>query len=239
MPAPTLTTGCLALPPSRGAQPRHDDVGALSSAHVLSIEDAAAIASFPRTYFAGVTSRSIAGRLIGNSVPPPMMAVVARWCTRLLSSPIQCGAGTLPKPRTVPMRSSERMSRMNKLVSAGLGDLGAKVEGNELRYVAGRDVRGDKLLMNVMGWCPPAGWTLLLRERIGTSRCANAAPLDDMYLYQPGVAQPFRSFKQAMRSEARKDNVWRVGKACSRSSSVTCLRGEPATRRERCRREPT
>ena len=206
MPAPTLTTGCLALPPSRGAQPRHDDVGALSSAHVLSIEDAAAIASFPRTYFAAVTSRTLAGRLIGNSVPPAMMAVVASWCMRLLSSPIVHGSGTLTQPQIthiVPLHSSKRRSRMNRLLSAGLDSHGARLEGNDLRYVLGMDTTGDKLVNNVIGWSPPAGWTLLLRERNGNSRCAKkAAPLDDLYLYQPGVEQPFRSCKQALRAVA-------------------------------------
>ena len=55
-PAPTLTTGCLAMPPSQYT-PRHDDAGSLGEAHVLSIDDAARIASFPSGYFGGMGSR--------------------------------------------------------------------------------------------------------------------------------------------------------------------------------------
>ena len=61
------------------------------------------------------------------------------------------------------------------------------------------------LVEAVLGWRPPAQWQLRLRGRRDVARRAAHAPLDDLYLTAPGVAQPFRSCKQAARSAARAD----------------------------------
>ena len=211
-PAPTLTTGCLAMPPSQYT-PRHDDAGSLGEAHVLSIDDAARLASFPSGYFGGMGSRRVAGRLIGNCVPPKMMEVVAGWCMRLVASP--SAGGRAVTPARTP-RSNGKKPRMWRLVEGGLLNHGAVLlEGDTmLRYVCGEE-EGDAVLEAVLGWRGPSGWRVQLTMRREETMGKGQFLRDDLLLTAPGVAQPFRSFKQAMRSEARKDNVSRVGKeAC-------------------------
>lgn len=198
-PAPTLTTGCLALPPSQ-CTPRHDDAGALSEAHVLRIDDAARIASFPSGYFDAVTSRRVAGRLIGNCVPPAMMQVVASWCMRLVTSPAVGGCSVTPAPTP---RSNGKKPRMWRLVEGGLLDHGAVLLDGDtmLLYVCG-DGKGDAVLEAVLGWRVASGWQVQLMMRREETMGKGQFLRDDLLLTAPGVAQPFRSYKQAMRSKA-------------------------------------
>ena len=198
-PAPSLSKVCLSLPPSQYTR-RHDDAGPLSKAHVLSIGEAAALASYPPGYFDGF-DRSEAGRMIGSSAPPAVWALAAAWCRRLVASPVVEGVVT-PQRHVVP-RSCYRRSRIEKLLVAGFLDHGAEMDGNALRYVCGHTDRGDALVEHVLGWCPPLGWVMLLRGRSGASRSLTSAPLDDLSLTQPGVGQPYRSCGQAIRSLER------------------------------------
>ena len=196
-PAPTLTTGCLALPPSQYT-PRHDDAGTLGEAHVLSIDDAARLASFPSGYFDGVSSRRVAGRLIGNCVPPATMQVVAAWCMHLVSSPAVDGCSVTPQPAPTA-RPCGMLPRMQRLVQAGLLDHGGVLDGGVLRYTCG-DRKGDAVLEAVLTWRPPSKWVVQLTMRRVVSE--RHAPRDDLLLMAPGVEQPFRSCKQALRAVA-------------------------------------
>ena len=212
-PAPTLTCNCLALPPLQYTA-RHDDAGTIGDARVLSVADAAALSSFAPGYFDGVP-RSVAGRLIGNAVPPRMAAVVARWCARIINSP------AIPSVDAVPpiVRSPPvvRRSRVERLVKVGLLSHGAVLGCEGLRYVCG--TTGDALLESVLGWRPPTGWTLRLVERCNNSRSRVQAPLDDLYLCAPGVDQPFRSCRQALRWVNEHDNPLVPLKCASLTSS--------------------
>ena len=202
-PAPTLMCGCLAMPPLHYT-PRHEDQGSLRKAHNLSVADAAAITSFSVGYFNRV-ARSVAGRLIGNAVPPAMAAIVGTWCFRLLASPVvQLVMQPLHPPPPGTQRSGHRRSRIERLVEAGMLSYGAVLDCEGLHYVCGGE--GDALLQHVLHWRPCAGWTLLLRQRRGSSRSVHA-PLDDLYLTAPGVPQPFRSCKQAVRWAALPKNM--------------------------------
>ena len=192
--APTFTTGCLTPPPPQYIH-RHDDAGPLCEAHVLTVADAAAIASFPTGYFDGARSKTVAGRLIGNCVPPAMMQVVARWCALLLSSPIRVDCTPTVGPAYI--RQCNRQSRVQKLVDGGILKCGAVQDADGLRYVVGGD-EGDSIVEAVMGCKMMAGWTLVVRLRRNESR-NRLAPLDDLLITVPGIAQPFRSCRQVMR----------------------------------------
>lgn len=82
----------------------------------------------------------------------------------------------------------------------GLLDRGGVLDRGVLRYTCGRDSEGDAVLEAVLGWRPPRGWVVqLTMRRVVTER---HAPRDDLLLMAPGVEQPFRSCKQALRAAA-------------------------------------
>ena len=192
-PAPTLRTNCLSVPPAHYSA-RHDDAGPVKRAHVLSVAEAAAIASFPPRYFEGV-SRTAAARYIGNCVPPRMAERVARWCVELLSQPI---VPTPAKYIVSARRQCHRTSRLQRLVDAGLLRAGGTIDQATLRYTGGG--KGDGIVSAVLGASLPRGCVLSLTLRQTPSVSQGQAPLDDLHLYLPGHAQPFRSFRQLSRS---------------------------------------
>ena len=144
-----------------------------------------------------------------------MAAVVARWCARIINSPAIPSVDALPPiVRSPPV---VRRSRVERLVKVGLLSHGAVLGGEGLRYVCG--TTGDALLESVLGWRPPTGWTLRLVERCNNSRSRVQAPLDDLYLCAPGVDQPFRSCRQALRWVNEHDNPLVPLKCASLTSS--------------------
>ena len=197
LPAPTLRCNCLA-PPSCHYQARHDDAGDVSNAHVLSVSEMARIASFPSNYFDGV-SRTAAGRMIGNCVCPCVAQQVAQWCLELLQAPVS--AVHRPIHRVAMRRRAQRVSRLHKLVDSGLLDARAVLTGDgTLIYLGGSSRRGDEIVRRVLGWTPEPAWKVKLVPRRNLSAGGGQAPLDDLYIHVPGVAQPFRSIRQLLRS---------------------------------------
>ena len=195
LPSPTLRCNCLASPPPQ-YEPRLDDAGPLSKAHILSVSEMAKVASFPPGYFEGV-SRTAAGRFIGNCVPPLMAEQVARWCLELLRAPVT----RVDKPVSIVRmrRIANRISRRDRLVDLGLVDTGATLtDDGTLVYVGGSSGRGDAIVERVLGWLPTNGWRVQVRPRRVTS--VGGGPLEDLYVYQPGRSQPFRSIRQLLRS---------------------------------------
>ena len=202
LPAPTLRCNCLSAPPSHYVA-RHDDAGLLSAAHVLSVADAAAISSFPPTYsFEGV-SRRAAGRLIGNCVPPKVAETVGGWLLELLSAtPMPLGEPPKCLLDGRARRVAKRASRLQRLVDAGLLQVGATMDANgALCYES--NARGDALLQSVLGWTLRHSWRLVLKPRCNASASSGQAPLDDLYIFAPGCRQPFRSVRQVERSIGR------------------------------------
>ena len=70
-----------------------------------------------------------------------------------------------------------------------------------LLYVCG-DGKGDAVLEAVLGWRVASGWQVQLMMRREETMGKGQFLRDDLLLTAPGVAQPFRSYKQAMRSKA-------------------------------------
>ena len=194
-PCPTLRCNCLSAPPSVYAA-RHDDAGPASEAHTLSVNEAAAIASFPPNYFDGV-SKTVAAKCIGNCVPPKMMETVARCCMELLQSPRVC----VTKPLCLVTHRSKamRVSRVQRLIDAGLLSVGGVLKDGVLSYTCG-GAKGDAMIAAVLGSAPLRGWRIQLRLRRNASVSDGQAPLDDLFIYLPKITQPFRSFKQLERS---------------------------------------
>ena len=191
-PAMTLRCNCLARKPANYAS-RHDDAGCISEAHNLRPCDVARIASFPGDYF---SPDSPAGRLVGNSVPPNVMATVVGWCKELLMLP------PLSPPRFHPWsipRPSVRVSRLARLVRAGLCAHGAEVKGDTLEYVSDGG-EGDAIVERVLGIRRQTGWSFCVRERGSQSAATpGSVPVDDLKVRVPGVAQTLRTAKQVMR----------------------------------------
>eukprot|EP00966_Prymnesium_polylepis_P221642 5127845-Prymnesium_polylepis.1 len=180
--------------------PRHDDAGSIAEAHVLTVSEMAKVASFDPHYFDSI-SRTAAGRFLGNCVPPRMAEVVGRWCVRLLSSPVT----SIEKPVCIARmrRVVNRISRIHRLVDLGLLDRGATLsDDGTLIYIGGTSGRGDLVVERVLRWAPELGWRIQLKPRCATSVGAGQAPLDDLHVYQPGRAQPYRSIRQLIRSMA-------------------------------------
>ena len=176
---------------------RHDDAGPLSEAHVLSVSEAAAIASFPPRYFEGV-NKTAAARMIGNCVPPKMMEVVARWCMALLQSPRV--SITKPLCLVTHRRKAVRVSRVQRLIDTGLLSVGGVLRDGVLSYTGGQSAKGDAIIASVLGTAPKRGWRIQLRLRPNATVSDGQAPLDDLWIYAPGQAQPFRSLRQLQRS---------------------------------------
>ena len=196
-PAPTLRCNCLASPPPEYT-PRHDDAGPVAEAHVLTVSEMARVASFDAHYFDSI-SRTAAGRFIGNCVPPRKAEVVARWCMQLLSSLVT----SIEKPVYIARmrRVVNRVSRIHRLVDLGLLDKGATLsDDGTLMYIGGTSARGDLVVERVLRWAPEPGWRIDLKPRRATSVGGGQAPLDDLHVYQPGRAQPYRSIRQLVRS---------------------------------------
>jgi len=195
-PCPTLRCNCMSSPPPLYVA-RHDDAGPVSEAHVLSVSEAAAIASFPPSYFDGV-NKTAAARMIGNCVPPRVMEVVARWCIELLQSPRV--SITKPLCLVTHRRNAMRVSRVQRLVDTGLLSVGGVLKDGVLSYTGGQSAKGDAMIASVLGAAPQRGWRIQLRLRRNASLSDGQAPLDDLWIYLQGQAQPFRSLRQLQRS---------------------------------------
>ena len=195
-PCPTLRCNCLSSPPPVYVA-RHDDAGPVNAAHVLTVNEAAEIASFPKGYFEGV-SKTAAAKFIGNCVCPKVAETVAGWCKQLLRSPV---VKAKPIYITSMRRHCSRVSRVQRLVDAGLLQCGATVGADgTLSYVGGASKRGDVILESVLGWKANMGWRVVLRPRLKISHSDGQAPLDDLWIHVPEHAQPYRSIRQLQRS---------------------------------------
>ena len=180
-PCPTLRCNCLSSPPPVYVA-RHDDAGPMNAAHVLSVNEAAEIASFPKGYFEGV-SKTAAAKCIGNCVCPKVAETVAGWCKQLLRSPV---VKAKPIYITSMRRRCSRVSRVQRLVDAGLLQCGATVGADgTLSYVGGASKRGDGILDSVLGWKVNKGWRVVLRPRLKVSNSDGQAPLDDLWIHVP------------------------------------------------------
>ena len=198
LPAPTLRCNCLSAP-SPQYQRRHDDAGSVADARVLSVSEMARVASFPPHYF-DCTSRTAAGRMMGNCVPPLMADVVGRWIMQLLSKPPVISVDR-PIYTVSRRRQANRISRLHRLADIGLLDAGARLaDDGSLVYVGGSSAKGDDIVQRVLGWTPARDWRVVLKPRRNASASAGQAPLDDLYVHVPGVDQPFRSIRQLLRS---------------------------------------
>lgn len=198
LPAPTLRCTCLSRPPAKYTR-RHDDVGDVRFAHVLSCEDVARISSFPKDYFRGM-SRTVVGRLVGNCVPPKMAETVGGLGMQLLHTPeMQAPTlllGTKRRYRRV------RASRVRRLVDAGLLDHGGVKQHAQLEYIVGHSEQGDVALGSVLNWVPPPGCRVVLKER-----ASQASQPDDLYLYAQSEPTPFRSKAQFERRTRTMDRA--------------------------------
>ena len=195
-PAPTLRCNCSGRPPACYV-PRHDDVGPVADVHVLTVQELAAIASFPRHYFDS-TSRTAAAKFVGNCVCPRVAEVVGGWCMRLLRSP---PSESIARPLclTSDRRHASRVSRLQRLVNAGLLECGAEMRDDGLHYVGGASPGGDEMVRRILSWTPAAGWRLHVRPRGAGSASSGQAPNDDLLIYKPGESQGFRSIRQVTR----------------------------------------
>jgi DNA (cytosine-5)-methyltransferase 1 len=202
LPAPTLRCNCLAPPPAH-YQARHDDAGSIVDAHVLSVSEMARVASFPPNYFESST-RTAAGRMIGNCVCPRMAEQVAWWCLELLRAPVS--AVERPICLVAMHRHAQRVSRLHRLVDLGLLDKGAVLADGTLIYEGGASRTGDAIVQRVLGDVA-AGWRIELRPRRTPSVSGGQAPLDDLFIRVDGHAQPFRSIRQLRRSFAQHANA--------------------------------
>lgn len=198
LPAPTLLCNCLAQPPAH-YESRHDDAGAIADAHVLNVREMARVASFPPNYF-GRTSRTAAGRMIGNAVPPRMAEAMAHWCLELLRSPVS--AVERQVSLLTMRRRAQRISRVHRLIDLGLLDKGAALANGTLVYVGGTSAKGDAICRRVLGDVAD-GWRIELRPRRTPSVSSSQAPLDDLFIRIDEHAQPFRSVRQLQRSIKR------------------------------------
>jgi DNA (cytosine-5)-methyltransferase 1 len=201
-PAPTLRCNCLAPPPAH-YEARHDDAGGIANAHVLNVSEMARVASFPPNYLNSCT-RTAAGRMIGNCVPPAMAAVVAGWAQELLCAPVS--AVERPICLVTMRRHAQRISRLHRLVDLGLLDKGASLNDGTLIYMGGASATGDAIVQRVLGDVG-AGWRIELRPRRTPSVSNGHAPLDDLYIRVDGHVQPFRSIRQLQRSFAQHANA--------------------------------
>lgn len=189
-PSPTFRCNCLAPKPAHYER-RHDDAAGGEQAHVLSVAEAARIASFPSDYFAS-EGRPTASRLLGNAVPPRMAEVVAELCERLWklsAAPLSSHAAVVvgaPKPYV------GKPGRIEKLLALHAFDAPKK---GRFEYVVGTVAAGDDAIAAVLNWRPRPGWRIVLRKRATTT--ANA---DDVYIYVPGHATEFRSKAQIVRA---------------------------------------
>ena len=196
-PCPTLRCNCLSSPPPLYVA-RHDDAGPVAGAHVLSVDEAAAIASFPMGYFDDV-SKTAAAKLIGNCVCPKVAETVAAWCKQLLASPVVKAESVYI---TSMRQHCNRVSRVQRLVDAGLLQCGGTVAvDGTVSYVGGASKKGDGILDSVLGWKANKGWRVVLRPRLKASNSDGQAPLDDLWIHVPEHAQPYRSIRQLQRSQ--------------------------------------
>ena len=138
--------------------------------------------------------------MLGNCVPPRMAEVVGRWIVQLLSTP---PVASVDRPVcTVAMRrQASRISRLHRLTDLGLLDIGARLaDDGSLLFSCGSSARGDAIVARVLRWTPMRDFRIVVRPRRVSSVSRGQAPLDDLFIYSPEHAQPFRSVKQLERS---------------------------------------
>ena len=198
VPAPTLRCNCSGRPPACYVA-RHDDAGPVTEVHVLSVQEMAAIASFPRHYFDSITSRTAAAKFIGNCVCPRVAEVVGGWCMRLLLRSPPSESVARPLCITAERRRTSRVSRLQRLIDAGLLRMGGEMRDDGLHYVGGASSGGDEIVRRVLSWTPIADWRLYVRPRGVGSASSGQAPKDDLLIYKPGDSQGFRSIRKLMR----------------------------------------
>ena len=73
-------------------------------------------------------------------------------------------------------------------------------EDDVLSYTGGQSCKGNAIISSVLGTAPQRGWRIQLRLRRNATVSDGQAPLDDIWIYAPGQAQPFRSLRQLQRS---------------------------------------
>lgn len=191
-PSPTFRCNCLSSRPRAYAR-RHDDAAEGRDAHVLTVAEAARIASFPSEYF-DAGGRALVSRLLGNSVPPKLGAAVAAAVATVLrqdgnkraeENEKKCVFVGAPRPYVGKPGRIDRLLGMHEF---------ADVDARRLLYVVGTSEAGDVAICTVLKWRPQPGWTLEFRRRATTR-----ANCDDVYIYVPGHATEFRSRAQVVR----------------------------------------
>lgn len=215
-PSPTLRCNCLAARPPHYER-RHDDAGDAARSRVLSVDEAARVASFPSGYFAGC-SRAAASRMIGNAVPPAMARTVVELCLALLLPsqgrspplPLTLSPEALPAPSPTPLPAPQpplvgvpaphtaKRGRIERLrADPGWSGMGMTYDAarGRLEYVGGATDAGDAALLALLRWRPLRGWRVVLQER-----ATQTTNRDDFYVFVPGHAAEFRSFKQLQRT---------------------------------------
>jgi len=115
-PAPTVLTTCTGKPRRakrrRGGKGRkrrrythvqcENEAGDVDLATIFSVPQVGQLQGFPFTYRWNAVSRTTAGRLIGNAVPPKMMRTVGRWIVRAGLKPKQDDTLLLRPPEKIP-----------------------------------------------------------------------------------------------------------------------------------------
>lgn len=202
-PYPTLRAHrgkCLERPPTTYT-PRYDDVAAMADAHVLDVRDASLIASFPPGYDWSVCARAEAGRMIGNCVPPAMVAQLLRVMHNegvLPSTPDAAPAGGAPavvgEVAVVRRQRGQIPSHIDMFDACG--GVGADVRADStgrkcLRYVFGSCGAGDAAMRRILSFEPRVGWVVVFRERM-----LQRHRVDDLYIQVPGRATPYRGQTQ-------------------------------------------
>lgn len=194
-PYPTIRSTCLA-PPPRNYAARADDSGAVSDAYVLKAQDVALICSFHKDYLPPVIRTKVAGRLLGNCVPPKQALRVCKMALPYLRKTTREDIGGRVFSDK-PVRETQRKSKMH-LVLEGRSphEMGARWTGHApkiLEYEFGSLATTDLIYENVFGWNFRPGWRLVIKERLSGKR------QDDLLVYTPEFITPLRSKSQVMR----------------------------------------
>lgn len=185
-------------PKSEAYVRRPNDAADIANAVTLSVELAACISSFPRS-FIWPESRKQIGIMLGNCVPPALAKYVGEMVLRskieLNIEPAQSGSWIAPPQK----REIKKTSHIKEFFdSAATQQDDARItmtkahpttssDARELRYTIGGDENLDAAAIETMGFHLKTGWTFIIKERI-----IKASRIDDMFVAVPGQPVPFR-----------------------------------------------